>query len=282
MRIETDSQHYTDIAEAIRDMNGTENAYYPEEMASAILAIPQETYNVFAPIIYSLEEREVGVWTDGKPLYQRVFEFTNALTIPSSTWTLTNIDSTNIEKIVYCAGIHSDGTCYAFIGADPTQSAHSKVGIWSTRNSNITLKGLILQYTKISDVAGSGSWGTDEVPMVHYDGTERIIGTWFGQTLYQKTIYQNNIAMGYSSTATPPVQTQVAHGVSNIGEIVYLQMCCPVLGIVAKETLFNSGTVMADFRVNNTYIQAVAGNNYFGASSDRYWYFTIQYTKSSS
>ena len=25
----------------------------------------------YAPVIYSLEEREIGVWTDGKPLYQK-------------------------------------------------------------------------------------------------------------------------------------------------------------------------------------------------------------------
>lgn len=159
----------------------------------------------YAPIIYSLEEREVGVWTDGKPLYERVFDFSTALSIQPSNWTLTNIDSTNIEKIVYCTGLHSDGTCYAFIGADPTQSTHSKVGVWSARNTTITLKGLILQYTKISDIAGSGSWGTDGVPMVHYDGNEKVIGTWFGETLYEKSGY-----IPYSHFVTDGYQKRVS------------------------------------------------------------------------
>ena len=38
--IQTDSQHYSDIADAIRAKNGTQNTYYPADMAGAISAIP--------------------------------------------------------------------------------------------------------------------------------------------------------------------------------------------------------------------------------------------------
>lgn len=161
----------------------------------------------YAPIIYSLEEREIGVWTNGKPLYERVFDFSTALSIQPSTWTATNIDSTDIEKIVYCAGLHSDGTCYMFIGADPTQTNHTKVGLWSTRSTTTTVKGVILRYTKISDITGSGQWGTDGVPMVHYDGTENIIGTWLDRMtgasvpLYEKLIrFGSNGSSGKNSS----------------------------------------------------------------------------------
>ena len=41
----TDSQNYTDIADAIRSKNGTSNTYSPSEMASAILAIPGGSVN---------------------------------------------------------------------------------------------------------------------------------------------------------------------------------------------------------------------------------------------
>lgn len=34
--IQTDSQHYTDIADAIRDQNGTQDVYYPADMPAAI------------------------------------------------------------------------------------------------------------------------------------------------------------------------------------------------------------------------------------------------------
>lgn len=39
-KVLTDSQHYTDIADAIRAKNGTENTYKPSEMAVAIEALP--------------------------------------------------------------------------------------------------------------------------------------------------------------------------------------------------------------------------------------------------
>ena len=36
----TDDQHYTNIANAIRSQNGTEQTYLPSEMDDAILSLP--------------------------------------------------------------------------------------------------------------------------------------------------------------------------------------------------------------------------------------------------
>ena len=188
MRIETDSQHYTDIAEAIRDMNGTENAYYPEEMAPAILAIPQETYDVYAPIIYSLEEREVGVWTDGKPLYQKTVPFNFAAGV--SNWTLFD-DSISYDSLAGAVAklIANNGDqIISYQDRESTPRFCVKTDHKLYYYTTVASTGYVtIQYTKTTDVPGSGTWGTDGVPMVHYDGTERIIGTWFGKTLYQKT-----------------------------------------------------------------------------------------------
>ena len=38
--IQTDSQHYSDIADAIRDMTDSQTEYYPSEMAAGIRSIP--------------------------------------------------------------------------------------------------------------------------------------------------------------------------------------------------------------------------------------------------
>ena len=100
---------------------------------------------------YSQTEQVIGTWIDGSTLYERTFTFPSALSIPSNTWTLTDIDSTNIDKIVYCMGLHDDGTCYAFIAADPTQNSHTNVGVWSARNTVTSLYGMILQYTKTTN-----------------------------------------------------------------------------------------------------------------------------------
>lgn len=46
MRIETDSQHYTDIAEAIRTKLISQDEYYPSDMGPAILSIPTTSLNL--------------------------------------------------------------------------------------------------------------------------------------------------------------------------------------------------------------------------------------------
>ena len=42
--------------------------------------------NYITPECYSTEEREVGCWTDGKPLYQKTWDFGSDLSIASNTW----------------------------------------------------------------------------------------------------------------------------------------------------------------------------------------------------
>lgn len=57
--VKTDSQHYTDIANAIRNKNGSSTAYKPSEMAKAIGDI-QTSSN---PVIQSLSVTENGTYT---------------------------------------------------------------------------------------------------------------------------------------------------------------------------------------------------------------------------
>lgn len=47
------------------------------------------------PVIYSLEEREIGVWTDGKPLYQKTIQFT-----PTQVQTSIDVSSLQIDTLV--------------------------------------------------------------------------------------------------------------------------------------------------------------------------------------
>ena len=50
-----------------------------------------------------------------------------------------------------------------------------------------------LKKTKTTDVAGSGTWTPQGVPTVHYSTDEQVIGTWLGETLYQKTLHISNV-----------------------------------------------------------------------------------------
>lgn len=143
----------------------------------------------FTPIIYSTEEREVGVWVDNKPLYAKTYNFNSFVRITNSGTDISQyIDNRNdIEILVRGEGFSDDIT-----------QAIQSVALWvgySTRGiimaycaEGATVNCVTLYYTKTTDTAGSGSYTTLGVPAHHYDGEEKIVGTWFGETLYEKTV----------------------------------------------------------------------------------------------
>lgn len=162
----------------------------------------------YAPIIYSTEEREVGTWHDGKPLYNKIYDFTSSPISLGSSWINTSISSTNIDKITAVRAFHSDGTVYEEIDADPTRNNHTYVGLKGTGTAYY----LLLEYTKISDSPSSAQFNALGVPMVHYTTDEQVIGTWVdGKPLYQKTIM--------FGTLPNSTEKSVAHNISNVDNI---------------------------------------------------------------
>lgn len=155
----------------------------------------------FQPVIYSEEEREIGVWVDGKPLYEKTLILSSAVTLQSNTWTdVDNSDWSNIDTFAECCVINDHGASVGFVAVDKN-SENNKLRVLSTRNTTITCKIIILRYTKTTDTAGSGTWTPQGVPAVHYSTDEHIVGTWIdGSTLYEKTIYNDNFY--YPTTGT--------------------------------------------------------------------------------
>lgn len=160
------------------------------------------TYQEIQPVIYSTEERQVGVWKDGKPLYQKTYVI-NAL--PSSagyqdhSLGLSNIDvKRSFGDLKWASGTTRP---FGVIGLDrnsPTSWYTTNQITYTIENNSFiriivgtdrsTVSATItIQYTKTTDTAGSGDWTPSGVPAVHYDGNEKVIGTWFGETLYEKT-----------------------------------------------------------------------------------------------
>ena len=146
----------------------------------------------FQPIIYSEEEREVGVWTDGKPLYQKTITLT-----PTSSIVAIQHDIANVDLIVDIkgVGVRSD---YGVVPANCARSSNL-VGVWADRtNVGFSISNtdyvsapfiLTLQYTKTTDSPGSGAWTPQGVPTHHYSTSEQIIGTWIdGSTVYEKVV----------------------------------------------------------------------------------------------
>ena len=188
--------------------------------------------NRFSPVIYSNDEREIGVWTDGKPLYQKTIHI-NAL--PSTTFTeieyphnIANIDTicdyfgvvrwsnggvAPIGARIYFAYYHTGDK----LSADPciqVQCTKENITIAVGQDRSSMSADVTIRYTKTTDTAGSGTWGTDGTPMVHYSSSEHIIGTWVdGKTLYEKTVHINNLP------STAQTATSYPHNIANIDTI---------------------------------------------------------------
>lgn len=166
----------------------------------------------FSPVIYSDAEREIGVWEDGKPLYQKTV-FVGALPNNSTKTVAHNIsDYDFIVSIKGSAQATSDpdyNEVLPFVNVDYRWNVQldvigANIKITTITDASAYDKAYVtLQYTKTTDTAGSGKYTTLGTPTVHYDGEERVIGTWFGKPLYRKVFtISNTIANVQTNTWT--------------------------------------------------------------------------------
>ena len=239
-----------------------------------------QDFGIFTPAIYSLEEREIGVWTDGKPLYQKTVD---TGLIPSNTTKKVAHNVANIETIVKYYGIALNSS-----GSDARALPYVAFSDWSISlyvdETNISIYTVVnwenyyprsyvtIQYTKTTDVAGSGSYAELGIPAVHIDNTERVIGTWFGETLYQKTLYD---AGGKSGSFN------INHGIENLKAVVNYSGC-------VTDVTYPMPLPRIAYDGNNVGIQS-SGPTQIGVCNPTAfgtrlvdWYITIQYTKTTT
>ena len=231
--------------------------------------------NLITPECYSTEEREVGCWVDGKPLYQKT------LSIPTSSQNTTyDVSSLNIDTCVkidaFMSGNGSVPDGYWYNSSNYVSVNYYDGDLYinaPTQYSNNSPCIVTLQYTKTTDTAGSGSWTPQGVPAVHYSTEEQVIGTWIdGRALYEKTFNVGDISSGTGKDIT--------HNISNFGHLVKVDgygvenngNCVPI------PFVDNVDTYQRYFRITPTLFTIGAGNN---ASALTDCYITIRYTKSS-
>ena len=180
------------------------NALTPQEQADPtkqyfVKNIPSGSGSAYySPLIYSTDEREVGVWTDGKPLYQKTIILNSVVQCTSGSWTDLSVSSLDIDKVICAESLGEDGVYWQAMSARYYQSS---LNLYNSRGSDVYIKYVTLRYTKTTDTAGSGSWTPSGVPAVHYSTDEQVVGTWIdGSTLYQKTIGIQSIPSNSSDT----------------------------------------------------------------------------------
>lgn len=234
----------------------------------------------YPPLIYSDEEREIGVWRDGKPLYQKtidcgVFHSTGTKTVAHNI--------SNLEFIAAYGGCgkYDSGEFLPIPFPQSSNALNYQVKVYADNTNVIIMSNaddisqiyITLYYTKTTDTPGSGSYSPSGAKAHHYSTNEQVIGTWVdGKPLYEKTITYA-VSSGYSS-----IQKQ-AHGISNIDKITKCD-CYVMLVEWSSQSIVPNG-----FYSDSSY----ACSGYANASNCMLRYafggisgtavFTLQYTK---
>lgn len=234
--------------------------------------------NIFDPTIYSESERKIGVWTDGKPIYQKTFQ----ITTPANTNVIEqvqDVSSLNIDTVVNVFGHYKDAAINWGLNIYFNTGRSSNVFINGAKtyismlvNDNVALNKtayVTALYTKTTDVAGSGSWTPSGVPSVHYSTNETVVGTWIdGKPVYERLIDLNGFSINRDNwyslnipASTYNIKSFVEHGSLYQDYNGFIQVFPCAVGIMS-----------------NTYIGVDV--KWDGSTTSRaFKYLRIQYTK---
>lgn len=147
----------------------------------------------FPPIIYSDEEREIGVWRDGRPLYEKTI-YCGDFTGSGNKEIAHNIS--NLGRVVKMFGAFNEGATRFPLPIVMWGSAVTYQTRLAVNDTNIIISRdtaaqsvniyVTLQYTKTTDTPGSGKYTTYGGLTHHYSTTEQVVGTWIdGKPIYE-------------------------------------------------------------------------------------------------
>ena len=239
--------------------------------------LPEDPMIISDPMIYSVEEQVVGSWTDGKPLYQKSWDFGQNLVVPSQSWTETSIKLSdyNFDHVVSVVSAeNSEKDCsWDFIAANTDATNSQYIRLWSTRSNTINIRYLTLQYTKTTDSILSGPKKGKIVQRSDiYSEEEMMIGRWIdGKPIYQKSYH-------YDNTSSQTVYIDVSG--LNIDRLVLSDLST---GMGTPQNQVAGNWYMSGNDYGNCYFNTVNNNIEIRRGTD--WektangVMTIQYTK---
>lgn len=223
----------------------------------------------FPPLIYSDEEREIGVWRDGKPLYQKTIIDTTSRSI-GTNYLSTGIS--NIDNIAEIKGVISyGGNDYLLtipFSDDPNSSiSNSHIKFSSIYRSNGVITFYIgsdftganavnkvivtIQYTKTTDTPGSSIW-------TPFDVVNHKILNAYGQIVKSEN-YSNVSAVGGVT-------------VNLSGNLAELDFCFQVTSAGGSANDFAWGLSVDKIRELNANIpnlKPIQGGNFFCTQSNQ-------------
>lgn len=216
--------------------------------------------------LYSTDEKIIGQWIDGKPLYQKTFVFDSDITVSGTTRIPVKHTDYDMDYVLcgiaYYLGGSSSSSNFCFYAAIIAENDNQNIGVISPIG-NTKMNAITIAYTKTTDSPIAIGSDTD------YSTTEKIVGTWIdGKPLYQKTI-------DCGALPNTAIKT-VAHSISGWSKTVNVygystngSNCIPVQ--------YNSaGNADISVYTDATYIGIKTMSD---VSSYSETYITIQYTK---
>ena len=235
--------------------------------------------------VYSTEERQVGCWINSKPLYQKTFPYHKTNIAGNSNFDITS-DLNGIENVIayqsrikYVVNASTKGEYYSDdlvrLAKDSADAYRIYLTIGQASFSTADID-LTVLYTKTTDTAGSGIWTPSGSYAHHYTTDEQIIGTYLGQTLYEKTFTTDPVNVPTNSNVTVNLSN---YGITNVEKILKIEGHADTLGLPLPYIAMNN---------NNRYEITVAASNTTsliisrtgGAISNQVFTLTLQYTKS--
>ena len=176
----------------------------------------------FPPLIYSDEEREVGAWRDGKPLYQKTI---NIGYLPNNATVAYPHGIANLERVVNFEGIgmSSSGIGLPLPKVSPLGLQYlvdiaftpTDINITSGNDRSSYYAYVTMYYTKTTDTTGSGTWNQQGAIAHHYSTNEKVIGTWIdGKPIYEKTLIISTGDLPNASTVN------INHYITNLKSVI--------------------------------------------------------------
>lgn len=98
--------------------------------------------------IYTTDEKKVGEWIDGKPIYSKVVEYSGNVTLNNNAYVYLDIDTSDIDITLQCYVMRTDDK--NILSYVTVQSDQNKIALLSTRSTATQVNNpiVILNYTK--------------------------------------------------------------------------------------------------------------------------------------
>ena len=221
--------------------------------------------------LYSTDEKLIGRWIDGKPLYQKVILLNNTVEIPYNSWYDIGTKPDNIDILISAYGIvgfgYSSGNSNGCVPLVANAESPNNIRVQVCRNgSPFDVNMILIRYTKTTDSAVEIGSDTD------YSTTEKIVGTWIdGKPIWQKSV---------SGTLSSSTSWTNLFAVANLDNLIGCSGCLTLPEGNKIEIPWSTIDYYVALQYYNGYIRYLTtGGSWINNSPCT---VTIQYTKTSS